>query len=72
MFYRIFFPLDGQEISHAMVKQKLASPNVYKADYMNEVMGKAPENPEISYPEHDMHKMLSFLASKVNNYLLFY
>merc|ERR1712096_151572 len=27
-------------------------------------MGKAPENPEISYPEHDMHKMLSFLASK--------
>ena len=65
MPHQFFYPLDGQEISHAMVKQKLASPNVYKQEYMNEVMGRAPENVEISYPEHDMHKMLSILASKV-------
>merc|ERR1712038_1551302 len=55
---------EGQEIAHALTKQRMVSPSVYKADYNREVMGKAPEDPTIAYPEHDMHKILNFLASK--------
>ena len=62
--------VDHQQISHAMAKQKIASPNEYKAEFKKEIVGKAPEDVSKSYPEHDFHKILSFLASKVIKLLI--
>ena len=56
---------DGQEISHAVDMTKQASPNVYTNDFKKEVLGKAPANPSIAYPEQDRLKKHAKITSKV-------
>ena len=56
---------DGQEIAHAIVKQHLSSKNEYKSGYIDNQVGKPPTDVAISYPEHNLHKKMSSLASNV-------
>merc|ERR1739838_954388 len=56
---------DGQEISHAIVKQHLSSKNEYKSGYIDNQVGKPPTDVAISYPEHNLHKKMSSLASNL-------
>ena len=58
---------DGQEISHAVDMTKQASPNVYTNDFKKEVLGKAPANPSIAYPEQDRLKKHAKITSKVRH-----
>ena len=58
---------DGQEISHAIESQPLASKNEYKAEYNEEQVGKAPSDVAIAYPEHQHHKKMMQIADSVND-----
>ena len=58
--------LDVQEIAHAVSSQKLASQTDYKAEYVGEMLGKAPADLANSYPEYEHKKKVSKLASKVS------
>nr|XP_039266500.1 nebulin-like isoform X9 [Styela clava] len=55
---------DVQEIAHALSTQKLASADKYKEDYQKEMVGKAPHDVAQAYPEYEISKMATKLASK--------
>merc|ERR1739838_1117115 len=55
---------DGQEISHAVAKQHLASKSEYKSEYTDGQVGKPPTDVAISYPEHQLHKIMQLLVKK--------
>ena len=60
--------LDVQELQRAVSAQQIASPNPYKKDYKEQILGKGPQDPNIGYPEHDHHKKVGELTSSVKFY----
>ena len=59
--------LEHQNISHAVKTQKQQSDNSYKQDYKEQMVGQPPFDPSSAYPEHERHRRMSKLASKVSN-----
>ena len=54
-----------QGIQHALGTQKLSSSNDYVRDFKDKIVGKAPSDLENSYPEYDLARMVTKMASKV-------
>lgn len=61
-----YFVTETQEISHSVTVQKLTSKDQYTADFKEEMVGKPPKDITKAYPEHDHHKNMTKLASKVH------
>jgi len=57
---------DGQDITHAISSQQLASPHPYTKEYKESIRGQGPTDPAVAYPEHDLHKKATNLASSVS------
>nr|CAB3264277.1 nebulin [Phallusia mammillata] len=57
---------DGQEIALAVSSQQLASPGPYRKEYKQKMVGKGPTDPAVAYPEHDLHRKASNLASNAD------
>ena len=57
---------DGQDITHAISSQQLASPHPYTKEYKESIKGQGPTDPAVAYPEHDLHKKATNLASSVS------
>jgi len=60
------FPTDGQDITHAISSQQLASPHPYTKEYKESIRGQGPTDPAVAYPEHELHKKAMNLASSVS------
>jgi len=48
----------------------LASPHPYTKEYKESIKGQGPTDPAVAYPEHELHKKATNLASSVS-FLLF-
>ena len=57
---------DGQDITHAISSQQLASPHPYTKEYKESIRGQGPTDPAVAYPEHELHKKAMILASSVS------
>ena len=60
------FSTDGQDITHAISSQQLASPHPYTKEYKESIKGQGPTDPAVAYPEHELHKKAMILASSVS------
>jgi len=59
-------PTDGQDITHAISSQQLASTHPYTKEYKESIKGQGPTDPAVAYPEHELHKKATNLASSVS------
>ena len=57
---------EAQEIANAMNMQPMASKNFYKQDYREEVLGRAPADQAIAYPEQQHHKRVADIHQDAN------
>jgi len=57
---------DGQDVTHAISSQQLASPHPYTKEYKESIKGQGPTDPAVAYPEHELHKKAAYLASSVS------
>ena len=62
----LLYFVENQDIAHAVKSQKQQSDNAYKQDYKAQMVGQPPFDPSSAYPEHDLHKKMTKLASKVS------
>ena len=63
----MYFSLATQNIKHALGTQKLSSSNDYVKDFKENLVGKAPSDLEKSYPEYDLARVVTKMASKVRS-----